>query len=333
MKQISNLLQRMSPPLSVGVIGSRAWNNSRAIENILKGVVSHADVPMTFVSGGAKGADTLSVDYVLKHNAASAIKHNVVVHKPQWNNTDGYNRGAGFARNRTIVDDCSLIIAFWDGVSLGTLDSMRIALESNKPVILVVAVAGKNDLFSAGVEYYVMDTPENLVWIKARQKDKVLREFPVIYSQKINDMLLSSTQVIVNPCNTMGVFGAGLSRLIAEAYGKMATQEYIDACQGGTLADAGDIVLYYLSKKVYNSIHSVSHRILHFPTKRHYRDRSDLNDIRERLIQWRDNTLSKPYTVAFPLLGAGLGGLSAEAVVPMMADVLSEYSQYSVIYL
>ncbi len=41
---------------------------------------------------------------------------------------------AAYFRNGLIVDDCSRLVAFWDGQSKGTANSIRLAEKAGKPV-------------------------------------------------------------------------------------------------------------------------------------------------------------------------------------------------------
>ena len=63
------------------------------------------------VSGCARGADTLGKKY--------ANDHNIPVKKfpAEWNK---YGRSAGYIRNTEMADYADILVAFWDGKSLGT---------------------------------------------------------------------------------------------------------------------------------------------------------------------------------------------------------------------
>ena len=50
-----------------------------------------------------------------------------------WNK---YGKAAGFKRNKNIIDNCTEIIAFWDGKSKGTLNSINYAKSINKKVTI-----------------------------------------------------------------------------------------------------------------------------------------------------------------------------------------------------
>ena len=84
------------------------------------------------VSGGAKGPDSISVEY------AESLGLATTVFEAQWNRQpDGsYDRTAGFKRNQLIVDASDIVVAFWDGVSSGTRDTIVRAQKAGKRVIV-----------------------------------------------------------------------------------------------------------------------------------------------------------------------------------------------------
>ena len=59
--------------------------------------------------------------------------------------TGAFDRGAGFRRNRYIVEASDVVMAFWDGKSRGTENSMDIARELGKPLKIISFVPEKVD--------------------------------------------------------------------------------------------------------------------------------------------------------------------------------------------
>jgi hypothetical protein len=80
------------------------------------------------ISGGAKGADSLA------KRLAADIETNYIEFLPDWEK-DG--KAAGFIRNQQIVDASDIVIAFWNGVSKGTEDSINKARIAKKPTFIV----------------------------------------------------------------------------------------------------------------------------------------------------------------------------------------------------
>ncbi|KKL45313.1 hypothetical protein LCGC14_2356910, partial [marine sediment metagenome] len=58
----------------------------------------------------------------------------LTVYRAEW---DKYGKSAGFLRNQTIIDNCDMVVAFWDGKSKGTADTINKAKRSKKPILLV----------------------------------------------------------------------------------------------------------------------------------------------------------------------------------------------------
>jgi hypothetical protein len=75
------------------------------------------------VTGGAKGVDRTA------ETAALALGLKVEVFLPDW---EKFGKGAGFARNAQIVNAADKLVAFWDGESKGTLNSIALAKQQNK---------------------------------------------------------------------------------------------------------------------------------------------------------------------------------------------------------
>jgi predicted Rossmann fold nucleotide-binding protein DprA/Smf involved in DNA uptake len=110
--------------VNVAVIGSRTFNDYNLVEKTLSGI----DDIDCIVSGGAKGADSLGEEYALNNSIKTMI------FKPDWKR---YGRGAGFVRNKTIIDNADVVVAFWDLKSKGTKNSIELAKKQNKKVVII----------------------------------------------------------------------------------------------------------------------------------------------------------------------------------------------------
>jgi predicted Rossmann-fold nucleotide-binding protein len=77
------------------------------------------------VSGGARGVDS-TAEKAAKENGLEVISF-----LPDW---DKNGKSAGFLRNIQIIEEADSVVAFWDGVSLGTLHLITEATKRNKPV-------------------------------------------------------------------------------------------------------------------------------------------------------------------------------------------------------
>jgi len=79
------------------------------------------------VSGGARGIDTLAEDY------ADRNKIPKLIFLPDY---EKYGKIAPLIRNKAIVDNANIVIAFWDGISRGTKFTIDYAKKQGKKVIM-----------------------------------------------------------------------------------------------------------------------------------------------------------------------------------------------------
>lgn len=111
--------------MRVAIVGSRNFNDFSMFE---KEIDKYKDKITEIVSGGAKGADKLAQKYTKKHNIP------IKIFKPDWKR---FGKRAGIVRNREIVENSDLVIAFWDGKSKGTKFTIEYAKSLNKEVVIV----------------------------------------------------------------------------------------------------------------------------------------------------------------------------------------------------
>lgn len=100
--------------MRVAIVGSRDYLNESAVRAYVRALPPGTVV----VSGGARGVDRW---------AASEAKEcglEVVEYLADW---DRYGRRAGMIRNSLIVSDSDKVVAFWDGVSAGTANTIKSA--------------------------------------------------------------------------------------------------------------------------------------------------------------------------------------------------------------
>lgn len=83
------------------------------------------------VSGGAQGPDTWAVQA-----ARLARLPDPIVIRPAWMVNDKYDPTAGFKRNSQIVEQADVVVAFWDGKSNGTRDTVNKAHNADKLLVV-----------------------------------------------------------------------------------------------------------------------------------------------------------------------------------------------------
>jgi len=105
----------------VAVIGSRSFSDYKILEETLDTTTGLSQI----VSGGSKGADSLAEEYAEKRQIP------IVIFKPDWKQ---YGKGAGIVRNRKIIEVADMVVAFWDGKSKGTANSLTMAKSKGIPI-------------------------------------------------------------------------------------------------------------------------------------------------------------------------------------------------------
>ena len=121
------------------------------------------------------------------------------------------------------------------------------------------------------------------------------------------DLFESRAQVLTNTVNCVGVMGKGIALEFKKRYPSLF-REYAARCTRGEMR-IGEPWLW----------ENAEVQILNFPTKRHWRTPSRLDDI-EAGLKWlaEHYGVLGIYTIAMPALGCGNGGLSWDAVRPLM---------------
>ena len=113
-------------------------------------------------------------------------------------------------------------------------------------------------------------------------------------------------EAIVNPVNCVGVSGAGLALQFRLRYPENDSV-YRQNCRLGRLQPGRVLITE-------TGLDSPK-RIVNFPTKRHWRDSSRLDDVKLGLRRLHEELRRREIrSVALPALGAGLGGLPWDAV-------------------
>jgi len=124
----------------------------------------------------------------------------------------------------------------------------------------------------------------------------------------------SPAKVLVNTVNTVGAMGKGIALEFKKIYPEMFRQ-YRDLCDRNEF-DIGNLWVYKTSNKW----------ILNFPTKKHWRQPSNIEFIKKGLLTFVNNYDKLEIdAIAFPPLGCGNGQLDFESQVkPLMEQFLSK---------
>lgn len=125
------------------------------------------------------------------------------------------------------------------------------------------------------------------------------------------NLLEADVEAFVNPVNTVGVMGKGLALQFKKQF-KSNYDAYIEACAAGDVR-LGEMFVWEEQTLTGRRI------IINFPTKRHWRARSRLDDIVRGLDDLRRVLMEREVSsVAVPAVGCGYGGLSWGDVWPQI---------------
>lgn len=127
--------------MRLAIIGSRDFKDKEFIYNKLNELLKDSTIDLV-VSGGAVGPDTIGIEWAKERNIPfeeyladwKNMSEPCVVRYGKWG---PYNALAGLKRNTTIIENCDVVIAFWDFKSKGTKDSIEKANKLDKIVIIV----------------------------------------------------------------------------------------------------------------------------------------------------------------------------------------------------
>jgi O-acetyl-ADP-ribose deacetylase (regulator of RNase III) len=138
------------------------------------------------------------------------------------------------------------------------------------------------------------------------------------------DILKSNAEALVNTVNCVGIMGRGIALQFKEKF-PANFKAYAAACERGEL-QPGHMFVFptgWVTGPKY---------IINFPTKRHWRGKSRIEDIESGLGALR-NVIEELgiRSIAIPPLGAGLGGLDWNQVRPRIEHALNSLGEASIV--
>jgi len=113
--------------MKLAIIGSRSFTGYPLLCRTIEEYWDRAKITEV-ISGGAVGADSLGARWA-KENGVELTEH-----LPDW---EKHGRAAGFIRNELTIKDADAVLAFWDGLSKGTGNSLSIAKRLKKPTLII----------------------------------------------------------------------------------------------------------------------------------------------------------------------------------------------------
>jgi O-acetyl-ADP-ribose deacetylase (regulator of RNase III) len=137
------------------------------------------------------------------------------------------------------------------------------------------------------------------------------------------DILKANAEALVNTVNCVGIMGRGIALQFRKAFPDNF-KAYEAACKA-QLVQPGNMFIHDLNR-LYNP-----RFIINFPTKRHWKSKSRIEDIRLGLVDLIDFAKQQQLrSIAVPPLGCGLGGLDWEKVRPLIIEAFQSLPEVNV---
>ncbi len=137
------------------------------------------------------------------------------------------------------------------------------------------------------------------------------------------DILKSDAEALVNTVNCVGVMGRGIALQFRKAFPDNF-KAYEAACKAKQV-QPGKMFIQDLNR-LYNP-----RFIINFPTKRHWKGKSHIEDIKSGLVDLIKMIQQKHIrSIAIPPLGCGLGGLNWEDVRPLIIEAFESVPDVAV---
>lgn len=141
---------------------------------------------------------------------------------------------------------------------------------------------------------------------------------------RTGDILKANAEAIVNTVNCVGVMGRGIALQFKKAF-PANFRAYALACDSGEV-QPGKMFIYDTGSFTNPRF------IINFPTKRHWKGKSRIEDIDSGLAALARNISERGIkSVAIPPLGAGLGGLEWNDVRPRIEAALRDLPDLEVL--
>ncbi len=111
------------------IAGCRDYTNYEEAKEYIKRCIDPLREAYTliFLSGGCRGADQIGERFAKENNFELQQYH------ADWKR---FGKGAGPIRNLQMVENCDMVICFWDGKSRGTSSLIFLAKEHNKSLFI-----------------------------------------------------------------------------------------------------------------------------------------------------------------------------------------------------
>jgi O-acetyl-ADP-ribose deacetylase (regulator of RNase III)/uncharacterized protein YwgA len=147
---------------------------------------------------------------------------------------------------------------------------------------------------------------------------------PAMIEFKTGNILNEDVEALVNTVNCVGIMGRGIALQFKDVFPNNF-EAYLAACKKKEV-QPGRMFLFE-TERLTNP-----HYIINFPTKRHWKGKSRIEDIESGLNALIDTIKTqKIHSIAIPPLGSGLGGLDWNVVKPLIVNALENIRNCKVV--
>jgi O-acetyl-ADP-ribose deacetylase (regulator of RNase III) len=151
-----------------------------------------------------------------------------------------------------------------------------------------------------------------------------MREAKSMIKLTQGDILKADAEALVNTVNCVGIMGRGIALQFRKAFPDNF-KAYESACKAEEV-QPGRMFIHDLNR-IYNP-----RFIINFPTKRHWKGKSRMEDIQSGLVDLINVVQQyKLNSIAIPPLGCGLGGLNWKEVKPLIAQSFESLPEVTVL--
>ena len=141
---------------------------------------------------------------------------------------------------------------------------------------------------------------------------------------KTGDILAEEAEALVNTVNCVGIMGRGIALQFKRAYPENF-KAYAVRCRRNEM-QPGSVFVFETGEMLR------ARYIINFPTKRHWRGKSRIEDIESGLVSLKEEIRSRGIrSIAIPPLGSGLGGLDWSEVRARLEAALEEFDEVKVV--
>ena len=141
---------------------------------------------------------------------------------------------------------------------------------------------------------------------------------------KTGDILAEDAEALVNTVNCVGVMGRGIALQFKRAFPENF-KAYAARCKRDEM-QPGQVFVFETGQLTH------PHYIINFPTKRHWRGKSRMEDIESGLASLAQEIRARGIrSIAIPPLGSGLGGLDWSEVRRRVQAALEKFDDVKVV--